>query len=960
MNDPAAQAEPARDAYALFEQWIELEERAQAQLLERTRSGRPDVHRRLLALIHADDRAGRSDFLSGAAIEDAAGALPASNAVVDESPGQRIGNWELERSLGAGGMGQVWLARRCDGLHEGRAAIKMLRVVVSDSHANERFALEGRILARLSHPHIAMLLDAGFALDGQRYLVLEYVDGERIDAWCDERRLDLRARLQLFLQVCAAVAYAHSNLIVHRDLKPSNILVLPDGTAKLLDFGIAKLLESEADASAQLTGAAGSAMTPGHAAPEQITGGLITTATDVYALGVILCGLLAGHGPHGDGLRPLQLARAVVETEPRRMTDLAGSAAVETPIAAARGATPDRLRRSLRGDLDLIVAKALKSNPRERYASVQEFADDIRRHLEHEPLSARADSAIYRLHKFVRRHRGGVAASFALLLVVMSFASIIGWQARQTAREAKTTAAVKDFLFGVFTAVDPNEAKGRDVSARELLDRGARKIDADGAGDPALAGELRTVLGRIYYQLGLFAEAKALQVRAVDALRANDASPLRLAQAEIDYSNTLRELGDLRAATVQAAAASARLQALPHADVRESLRALDAQAKIAISMRDFALAKRHADAAMALAARSDIDDLMRADIAQTAGSAEWGLKSLDNAESDYREALRLSVRSQGADGPRASMLHASLGMVLRTRSHFAEALTETEQGLEIAKKVFGPDNSRTLGVLGNLGLTHYHLGHYRQARQILESVVASQRAHMAPESPAVAGTLLNLGATLIEIPDLPAAEAAFTESRHIWETNYGPDFEGAKVAVAGLGNVHLLMGQLDRAESEMTEVRKEDEKQGIKGDFSNSFFLGEVRRLRKDFAAAVILDRKALAIAREATGENSEPVAVAHEYLGRVLRDSGDTAGAEAELRASLASYAGFIAKAAHPIAATVRMELGQLLVARPDTREEGVSLLAQAVTLREQFLGGDDPLTAQARLALRQARQTN
>ncbi|MEO5559073.1 MAG: tetratricopeptide repeat protein, partial [Dokdonella sp.] len=892
MNAPGAQSESARDAYALFERWLELEESAQAQLLDGTRADRPDVHRRLLALIQADDRAHRASFLSGGAIEDVAGLLPATNPDDDEGPGQRIGNWELERSLGAGGMGQVWLARRCDGLHQGRAAIKMLRVVLCDAHANERFALEGRILARLSHPHIAMLLDAGFALDGQRYLVLEYVDGERIDDWCDERRLDLRARLQLFLQVCAAVAYAHSNLIVHRDLKPCNILVLPDGTAKLLDFGIAKLLESEADASAQLTSEAGGAMTPGYAAPEQITGGLITTATDVYALGVILCGLLAGHGPHGDGLRPLQLARAVVEAEPRRMTDLAGSAVVETQIAAARCATPDRLRRSLRGDLDLIVAKALKKNPRERYASVQEFADDIRRHLAHEPLSARADSMMYRMRKFGLRHRLGVGVGLALAILVMTSAAVVGWQVRVAAREARTTAAVKDFLFGLFTAVDPNETKGRDISARELLDRGARKIDDGSAGDPVLTGELRAVLGRIYNQLGLFAESRSLDASALDALKADNPTSPRVASVEIDYSNTLRELGDLKAAVAHAAAASTLLQGMPKQYLVERLRALDAQAKAAVSLRDYTQAKIYADAASALSMHADIDDQQRGDIAWTAGNVDWGLKSLDRAEADYREALRLTQRVYGDDGPRASLLHGNLGMLLRSRSRYAQALVETERGVDIATKTLGADNPRTLTQLGALGLTHYHLGHYRHAREILQSVVDSQRTQLGDDNPAVAGTLLNLGATLIEIPDLPAAEAAFAESLHIWEKNYGRDFDGANVAIAGLGNVHLLKGQLDRAESALLEVRKMDEERGIKGDFSNALFLGEVSRLRKDLAGAMVLDRRALAIAREAKGESAESVALAHEYLGRVLRDSGDTTGAEVELRASLASYA--------------------------------------------------------------------
>ncbi len=478
MKIPAFHRNRWREAYDLFAQWLELNDSRRSALLERIRNDRPQAHQRLVALIHADNDAARLHFMAAGAIADAA--VPDSEPVAGiDGSGRRIGNWQLERSLGAGGMGQVWLAHRCDGLHQGHAAIKMLRMVVADARANDRFAQEGRILAQLVHPNIAMLLDAGFTTDGQRYLVLEHVPGERIDRCCDERRLDLPARLRLFLQVCSAVSYAHSNLIVHRDLKPSNILVLEDGTAKLLDFGIAKLIESGADTTAALTGEAGAVMTPGYAAPEQIGGQAITTATDVYALGVILYGLLSGVGPYGQGtLTPMQLARAVIETEPRRLSDVFAGSGMED-IAAARKTSSERLRRSLRGDLDVIVAKALKKNPAERYVSVQALAEDIRRHLDHRPIGARADSRIYYLRKFVRRHRMGVAVSFAIVLIMAISAAALVWESRQTAREARATAVVKDFLFGLFTAVDPNLAKGKEISARELLDRGARQIDAD-------------------------------------------------------------------------------------------------------------------------------------------------------------------------------------------------------------------------------------------------------------------------------------------------------------------------------------------------------------------------------------------------------------------------------------------------------------------------------------------------
>jgi len=951
MERTGEELEAAREAYILFGQWLDLDTTQRAEMLERTRD-RASLHRRLLELIRADGDADRLSFMTGDAIADVA-ASARSPAIDSDASGQRIGNWQLERALGAGGMGQVWLARRCDGMHQGLAAIKMLRVVVADARANGRFAQEGRILARLVHPNIAMLLDAGFTADGQRYLVLEYVDGERIDQWCDAHRLDINARLNLFLQVCAAVEYAHANLIVHRDLKPSNILVLADGTAKLLDFGIAKLLESGTASAAQLTAEAGaSAMTPGFAAPEQINGDVITIATDVYALGVILYRLLAGLSPYGpEAQTPVQLARAVVEGEPGRMSEVAQNADL-AQIAEARDSTPERLLRNLRGDLDVIVAKALKKNPAERYANVRAFAEDLRRHLDHRPIAARADSATYRVARIARRHWVGVSVSVVLALVIAISGTVIAWESRQTAREARATAAVKDFLFGLFTAVDPNEAKGKDISARELLDRGATKIDADVSGDPSLKPELQAVLGRIYSQLGLFDQASALQRQAVDGLKSDGKSSSRLVQVEAEYSYTLREHGDLKSAATVIADAATRLQALPQASADDSIRVLNAQSSLAVRQRDFAAAKRYGDAAVALCRQSSAGDYLLADSLIALGNAEWGLKSLDRAETDYREALRLMTLTHGADSPRVGFLHGNLAMVMRGQSRYALALEESEQGLAIDQKVLGPNHPKVLAERGSLGLTHYQLGHYRQARELLEQVAAAQREQAGPDNPVRAGTLINLGLVLIEVPDLDAAEKAFSESLRLWEKNYGREYPGAQSALGGLGTVHTLQGRFESAEAEMTEVRTNDDKHGDKADSPIYYWLGESRRLRKDAAGAMLLDREALLRAQQDSGENSRLAALAHHYLGLALRDGGDTTGAENELRAALASFA-YIPNAQHPWAATTRLELGKLLAERAEGRDEGQRLIAEAVAIREQFFGADDARTREARALL-------
>ena len=340
--------------------------------------------------------------------------------------GQTIGSYTLISSVGQGGMGSVWLARRSDGRFEREAAVKFLNVALVGRGGEERFKREGRILGQLSHPHIADLVDAGVSSAGQPFLVLEYVDGQHIDTYCDQNKLDIEARIRLFLDVLAAVSHAHAHLVVHRDLKPSNVLVTAEGQVKLLDFGIAKLLddENQPGSATVLTQAGGAALTPAYAAPEQVSGEPVTTATDVYALGVLLFVLLTGQHPAGTGPHSTaNLIKAIVETEPPRMSDVvtqSGSGAKVAGVNAAnRAATPERLRRRLRGDLDTIVAKTLKKNPAERYISVNSLSDDLARYLRHEPIRARPDAIAYRAAKFLRRYWLPVAAA-ALVIASLS------------------------------------------------------------------------------------------------------------------------------------------------------------------------------------------------------------------------------------------------------------------------------------------------------------------------------------------------------------------------------------------------------------------------------------------------------------------------------------------------------------------------------------------------------------
>lgn len=472
--------------------------------------------------------------------------------------GQPLGAYTLREQIGRGGMGSVWLADRSDGRYEGVAAVKLLNASLIGLDAENRFRGEGRILARLRHAHIAQLIDAGISPAGQPYLVLEHIDGEHIAAYCDRRRFGLEARVRLFRDVLAAVAHAHANLIVHRDLKPSNVLVDRSGAVKLLDFGVAKLLTPDVSSAEPptLTLESRTWVTPEYAAPEQLTSGSITTATDVFALGVLLYELLSGRHPAGSVSRdsPAELIRLVLDREPARLS-AAVSIAAGAPDsmrarAADRGTTPEALRRALRGDLETIVAKAVKRDPAERYGSVVAMDDDLRRYLEHVPIGARADTLAYRAARFVRRHRLPVALGSVLLAALSAGLAGTIWQARAAARErdlALTQLARAEGMNDFTAFLLGNLPAGKRVNTPELLALAEQHIDERFAADEPLGIELLVTIGDIYDALGETDDAQRATKRAYEAsLRIAD--PAVRASAACGRALTVANAGEYQEA----------------------------------------------------------------------------------------------------------------------------------------------------------------------------------------------------------------------------------------------------------------------------------------------------------------------------------------------------------------------------------------------------------------------------
>jgi serine/threonine-protein kinase len=679
---------------------LDLPEEERAAWLAAFRQQQPDLAVDLETLVEEQRTLTRRGIL-----EQPPAGLPVAASI----EGQTFGAYTLVSPIGEGGMGTVWLARRSDGRYEREVAIKVPGVALLGTGGGERFKREGSFLGRLAHPNIAALIDAGVTPAGQPYLVLEHVAGDQIDRWCSRRRLDIEARVRLFLDVLAAVGHAHANLIVHRDIKPSNVLVTTDGQVKLLDFGIAKLLEGDAadGSSTRLTRAGEGAMTPEFAAPEQIGGGQVTTVTDVYGLGVLLYYLLTGEHPAGPGPHSTaDLVKAIVEVVPPRPSDMAqafkispGTMAVH---AARRSTTPEKLRRALRGDLDTIVAKALKKDPRERYASVTALADDLRRYLEHKPIAARPDSLVYSASRFVRRNR--LAVSLATLAFAATIAGVAGTliQARTArrqrdlaVRQLQRTLAHDEFLEFLLSDAAPS---GKPFTVNDLLVRGEGVLDRQHAGDDATWIEMMTWIGQDYLAQDDDASARrALEAAYARSRKISDPSIRATASCDLGWSLS-------------------RDQQLDRAEqmVQEGLRELPDDSQFALQRMD------------CLRAGSEI--------AQARGDSQEGIERLKLARQTMRESpYHTDVQELH--------LMTDLASFYSTAGRDREAVAAFEQAAALLTSLGRDETQGAVVLFNNWALELDQLGRPLEAEKLLRRVIDISRADATED--AVSPMVLN-------------------------------------------------------------------------------------------------------------------------------------------------------------------------------------------------------------------------
>jgi eukaryotic-like serine/threonine-protein kinase len=688
--------------------------------------------------------------------------------------GRRFGAYRVIRELSRGGMGAVCLAERADDRYEKQVAIKLLPPGFGDAVARDRFMAERRVLAQLDHPGIARLLDAGIAKDGTPYFVMEYVAGEPIDGYCDRLNLDAAGRIDLFLQVCAAVEYAHSRLIVHRDLKPANILVAPGGTAKLLDFGIAEVLDAgSSGGGSALSGHAGQPMTPAYASPEQVRGDTIGTPSDVYSLGVLLYQLLAGRVPYEvRGLPPAALEQLVCEREPIAPSVAAaggGAPSRSTPAASATAAAGRA--RHLRGDLDAIVMTALRKEPARRYRSAAALADDLVRYRARQPVLARPGRLRYRAGKYVRRRPGVVAAIGIALLAATAYVATLAMHAasleveRDRARiEAVRSERVSEFMVDLFREGDPF-GPADPVTVREVLDRGSERVRTGLAEDPVVKAKLMDTLGEVYRRLGAYDAAEQLLTEALQIRR--DV----FGAEHVELAGTLRNLGSL------------------HYDRG------DFTAAIASHREALALQRRHRrgdDAASAQTMHNLANALLQ--------SGEHG-----EAERLYRQAIAVN-RAGGEPEEVVATNLSTLGSLLAGRGRYGEAEALLREALEIRRTVLGPQHARTAVTLNNLANMLRQSGDPAAAEPLLLESLEMRRASLGPDHPSVAVAVNNLALALKDMGRFDEADPLFRESLARRVAQHGGSHPAVATAHYNLGRFLQQAGRVADAEAPLREA----------------------------------------------------------------------------------------------------------------------------------------------------------
>ena len=761
----------------LLHQALQLGPEQRARFLSDACSSDAALRAELESLLSAE--AGlRSSFMQSPFLADEPGQYPNRFGAAGTLEGGETfaQHFRLVRRLGEGGMGQVWLAEQTSPVRR-QVAIKLIRAGIYDETIVQRFQSERQSLAIMDHPAIAKVFDAGTTSQGQPYFVMEYVPGLPITEYCDQKRLRISDRLELFIQVCEGVQHAHQKAVIHRDLKPANVLVQEiDGkpVPRIIDFGLAKATTPGGSGEILFTQLGHFMGTPGYMSPEQADTTVqdVDTRTDVYSLGVVLYVLLAGSQPFENKTgqkQPLdELLRKLREEEPPRPSTKVGADHGRSALSAeARGIEPGQLVNALRGDLDWITMKALEKDRARRYGAPSELSSDIRRYLDHEPIVARPASGAYRLRKYARRHRVAVFVSAGLMLLLASFSVLQAFQLRRITRERDRATherdratRITDFMTGMFKVSDPSEGGGSKVTAREILDKASNDMEVGLAKDPEVRSQMMQVMARSYTNVGLYSRAHELAQRALDA---------HLSLLGPDDPKTLESMAQL-GWILNREGKYVEAEKMERQALGGERRVLGPEDPLTIeTMTDLAF------------------------VAQGPGDFAQGEKLA-------REAIAVGTRRLGPESPQVMRSMHYLGTALWNQGRYAEAEQEFRQLVDVERRVASSDHLETVKAMGNLALAVHSQGRLAEAELLYRDALANAQRMLGPDHPSTTRIMDNLSSLLFEEGRFSDAEKICREALAIESRTLGPESPFALLAKSNLAGLLLVQGHIREAE----------------------------------------------------------------------------------------------------------------------------------------------------------------
>ncbi len=924
-----------------------------------------ELYDQLKEMVDADTR--ENSLLDGLAVDNVEPQKP------DSFSGRQVGAYRILHEIASGGMGQVFLAERTSGQFQQQVALKIIKQGPNSEIALKRFRDEIQIMARLQHPNIARLYDGGINEDGLSYFTMEYIEGEPIDTYCDTHKLSIRQRLRLFLTVCAAVQYAHRNLIVHRDIKPGNILVTDGGMVKLLDFGIAKALAAEeaepAGGSAALTQTGMYLLTPEYAAPEQTRGDPVTTATDVYSLGMVLYELLTGRRPYElPSGSPAELERIIGSTDPVKPSTAIRTAGTgeETTrnlqnLSRLRDTHPGSLRKELAGDLDNICLKALRKEPERRYDSAGQLKEDIERHLNGFPVRARTDTFSYRTGKFIRRYRAGLMVILAVFLLTGSLTAYYTYklsQQRDLARlESHKAAQVSQFLINLFEVSDPGHSKGETITARELLDRGAARIEKELVKQPEVQATLYGVIGEVYSQLGLYKAAEPLFRKAIHIQEHYAGRELLSAAKNMDnLAMLLKTTGRYQSCdSLLQRALKIQMDILgpQHPDVAQTISSRaallhdegDAPGSIKLYRKALGIWKENPgeEFVPATIAMNDLALLYH----------EGGLN--EKADSLYRKALKLQRKLLGDVHPEVATTLFNLAQVTQDLSKFKEAEEYYREVLSLDIKLLGPDHPTIAFDLTALARIRERRGNFRQADSLYRQALDIREKRLGNENLDVLYSLDNLGAFLTKRGKLKEAEAYLHQALETGARIFGDNHPQYVRSQYHLASVLKETGRLDSAEAlfrrtlqKRRELLGDDHPYVAHSQLALADLLLEERR----FDEAEKLMNDAMAILHKKYPTSQWQVATGEIHLAQLYLAMGDLQRSDPIYRRVMKVLSTQPSMRDGPERANALAGFGRLLLkeGKPDSAR---SVLEKVLRIQEHLYTPDNPRLAITKNAL-------